>query len=104
MIKLSERLRLLRGSESQTEFASRFGLKQAIYSHYETGRKKPSLEVLVDMALKLGTSTDFLLGLTDIPKSKSPDLFLGNLKTGNHSQVAIGNNITLSSTKSKRSK
>jgi len=67
MILLADRLRGLRGTESQTAFAARFGLKQAIYSHYETGRKKPSLEVLVEMAQKLGATTDYLLGLSDEP-------------------------------------
>jgi len=65
MLKLADRLRGLRGTESQTAFAARFGLKQAIYSHYETGRKKPSLEVLMEMAIALHTTTDYLLGLSD---------------------------------------
>ena len=65
MLMLADRLRGLRGTENQTAFAARFGLKQAIYSHYETGRKKPSLEVLVHMARVLGVSTDYLLGLSD---------------------------------------
>jgi len=90
MLKLADRLRGLRGTESQTAFAARFGLKQAIYSHYETGRKKPSLEVLVDMAIKLGATTDYLLGLSDEP----PPSTTPNIKTGNNSPVAIGNNIT----------
>ena len=90
MLKLADRLRGLRGTESQTAFAARFGLKQAIYSHYETGRKKPSLEVLVDMAMKLGVTTDYLLGLSDEPPSSAGT----NIKTGDNSPVAIGSNIT----------
>ena len=88
MLMLADRLRGLRGVESQTAFAARFGLKQAIYSHYETGRKKPSLEVLVDMAQKLGATTDYLLGLSDVPPlrvSASPR----EIKTGDNSPVAI---------------
>lgn len=98
MLKLADRLRGLRGTESQTAFAARFGLKQAIYSHYETGRKKPSLEVLVDMARKLGATTDYLLGLSDEP----PPTSASSIKTGDNAQVAIGNNITqINSTKKK---
>ena len=67
MLKLADRLRGLRGTENQTAFAARLGLKQAIYSHYETGRKKPSLEVLANIALTLHTTTDYLLGLSDEP-------------------------------------
>ena len=93
MLKLADRLRGLRGTESQTAFAARFGLKQAIYSHYETGRKKPSLEVLVDMAVKLGATTDYLLGLSDEPPRKAAP----SIKTGDNSPVAIGANARASS-------
>ena len=88
MLKLAGRLRGLSGTESQTAFAARFGLKQAIYSHYETGRKKPSLEVLVDMAQTLGATNDYLLGLSDDPPPSVP-----SIATGDNSPVAIGNNI-----------
>lgn len=91
MLQLADRLRGLRGTESQTAFAARFGLKQAIYSHYETGRKKPSLEVLVDMAQKLGATTDYLLGLSDTPPPKLTAAALPHINAGNHSPVAIVN-------------
>ena len=78
----------MRGTESQTAFAARFGLKQAIYSHYETGRKKPSLEVLVLMAQTLDTTTDYLLGLTENAHS------IGSINASGNSQIAIGNNIS----------
>jgi transcriptional regulator with XRE-family HTH domain len=93
MLKLADRLRGLRGTESQTAFAARFGLKQAIYSHYETGRKKPSLEVLVDMAITLGATTDYLLGLSDEPPNR-PAATPREIITGDNSPVAIGSNIT----------
>lgn len=93
MLKLADRLRGLRGTESQTAFAARFGLKQAIYSHYETGRKKPSLEVLVDMAITLGATTDYLLGLSDEPPNRSAAT-PHEIITGDNSPVAIGSNIT----------
>ena len=89
MLKLADRLRGLRGTESQTAFAARFGLKQAIYSHYETGRKKPSLEVLVDMAMKLGATTDYLLGLSDEPPAKAGTNINGSFNIiGNHNTIA----------------
>ena len=96
MILLADRLRGLRGTESQTAFAARFGLKQAIYSHYETGRKKPSLEVLVEMAQKLGATTDYLLGLSDEPPplraSASPRETNIN---GSFNIVGDGNNLNV---------
>lgn len=98
MMMLADRLRGLRGTESQTAFAARFGLKQAIYSHYETGRKKPSLEVLVEMAKVLGATTDYLLGLSDIPPAPAPSALSAppretKIRTGDNSPVAIGTNI-----------
>lgn len=79
---LADRLRGLRGTENQTAFAARFGLKQAIYSHYETGRKKPSLEVLVMMARVLGVSTDYLLGLSDEPPTLRDSASSREIHTG----------------------
>ncbi len=89
MLKLADRLRGLRGTESQTEFAARFGLKQAIYSHYETGRKKPSLEVLMQMAVVLGATTDYLLGLSDDPPRSTARF--PHIKTGSNSPVITVN-------------
>ena len=99
MLKLADRLRGLRGTESQTAFAARFGLKQAIYSHYETGRKKPSLEVLVDMAITLGATTDYLLGLSDEPPLR-PTVSPREIITGNSiANVTItGDNNKISQT------
>lgn len=56
---------MLRGHASQTEFAAKFGLKQAVYSHYETGRREPDLESLCLIAKISGVTTDWLLGLSD---------------------------------------
>ena len=89
MLKLADRLRGMRGTESQTAFAARFGLKQAIYSHYETGRKKPSLEVLMQMAIVLHTTTDYLLGLSDEPPAPSAPGTA--VTTGANSPIISGN-------------
>ena len=89
MLKLADRLRGMRGTESQTAFAARFGLKQAIYSHYETGRKKPSLEVLMQMATVLHTTTDYLLGLSDEPPAPSAPGTA--VTTGANSPIISGN-------------
>ena len=88
MLMLAERLKGLRGTENQTAFAARLGLKQAIYSHYETGRKKPSLEVLMHMATVLGTTTDYLLGLTDLQPVR-----VAHVRAGDNAQIAIGSGI-----------
>jgi len=61
----SDRLKELRGDVSQTAFAARFGLKQAVYSHYETGRREPDLNTLCRISNILKVSSDYLLGLSD---------------------------------------
>jgi len=61
----SQRLRELRGDATQTAFAERLGLKQAVYSHYETCRREPDLDTLCRIVKTLGVSADYLLGLSD---------------------------------------
>ena len=61
---LSERLVALRGNEAQGVFAARLGLKQAVYCHYEKGRREPSLDQLVHIAQVLGTTPNDLLGVS----------------------------------------
>ena len=40
---------------------------QVCYSHYEIGKRDIPTRVLVQLAAFYGTSTDYLLGLTDEP-------------------------------------
>ena len=61
---LSERLVALRGNEAQGVFAARLGLKQAVYCHYEKGRREPSLDQLVHITQVLGTTPNNLLGVS----------------------------------------
>lgn len=60
---LPERLKTIRGSESQTSFAHRLGIPQQTYSHYESGKTEPPLGMLVAIAKMTGATTDFLLGI-----------------------------------------
>lgn len=67
MKKFAERLRdtLIGLGISQSEFARRMGMSQSIMNNYCTGRREPSLDVLVKISKELGESTDYLLGLED---------------------------------------
>ena len=69
MSKLAEKLKELRGEEAQGVFAARLGLKQAVYCHYEKGRREPSLDQLAHIAMALQTTTDALLGIDRPPSS-----------------------------------
>lgn len=58
----------------QKDLASYLQCSQVCYSHYEIGKRDIPTDVLIRLATFYGTSTDYLLGLTDekkpYPKSK----------------------------------
>lgn len=62
---LADRLRELRGSMSQSDFAAKIGVKQTSYSSWERGVKDPLAQTLVQISNTLGVSADWLLGLSD---------------------------------------
>ena len=65
-----QRLRTLREDRglTQTDISKVLGITQKAYSNYETGQRAIPLGSLIKMARYFGTSTDYLLGMTD--KSK----------------------------------
>lgn len=66
-----ERLRLLRGALSQSDFSQKIGFKQTTYSGWETGGKDPGASALMKISNKLGVSADWLLGLVNDPSSEN---------------------------------
>ncbi len=52
---------------TQAELSDRIGLRQNQVSRYEKGAYNPSVETLQVMAQVLNTSTDYLLGLSNVP-------------------------------------
>lgn len=64
---LAQRLKLLRTKlgMTQKEFADKVGFTQATLSAYENNQKKPSLDIVRDIAEKCHISIDWLCGLTD---------------------------------------
>ena len=50
---------------NQTQVARMLGMSQTGYSKYETGENDIPTQVLIRLARFYGTSTDYLLGLTD---------------------------------------
>ena len=47
---------------TQKELAEQIGISQKSYSHWETGKKEPSLENLIKLADLLEVSIDWLFG------------------------------------------
>ncbi len=61
------RLRDLREDRdlSQEQVAEYLGMKQPQYSRYERGLRDIPTDILIRLALFYGTSTDYILGLTN---------------------------------------
>ena len=51
---------------TQSQIAEYLHIKQNTYSQYENGHRQLPLEFLIALARFYNTSTDYILGLTDI--------------------------------------
>ena len=67
MNKFSERLKqLLKDLNiTQVALAKKIGMSQGIVNNYCTGKREPSLDVLVLICKALNESADYLLGLSN---------------------------------------
>ena len=67
MIEVGSRIRDLRNESgmTQTQLAQKIGVATNTISQYEKGLSKTSIDVIVNLAVVLETTTDFLLGLSD---------------------------------------
>ena len=54
---------------TQRELAEYLHIRQNTYSQYETGQRQLPVETLIKLALFFGTSTDYILELTDDPRA-----------------------------------
>lgn len=74
------RIRALREDADllQKDIAAYLNCTQVSYSHYELGKRDIPTDVLIQLAAYYQTSTDYLLGLTDVkkpyPNSEHSDL------------------------------
>ncbi|MGI6248455.1 MAG: helix-turn-helix domain-containing protein [Acutalibacteraceae bacterium] len=80
---------------SQKWLADAADTKEATISRYVTGvNKSPNVEILANIAKALNISTDYLLGLTDIPRYKSDTtaeerVFLSAFRKATERDVAV---------------
>ena len=67
MNKFKDRLRevLKENGISQRALAKRLFLSQSIVNNYCTGKREPSLDVLMLLCKELDVSADYLLGIVD---------------------------------------
>ncbi len=61
----------LRGTTTKTKAADGIGISRVALGYYESGERRPDIEVLSKIAKYYDVSTDYLLGLT---KVKKPDI------------------------------
>ena len=52
---------------SQVEIAKRLGVTKQTVSNWENGNIQPSIEMLIRLARLFNVSTDYLLGLDELP-------------------------------------
>lgn len=50
---------------SQNALAQKISMSQGVVNNYCTGKREPSLDVLVSICKELNVSADYLLGLID---------------------------------------
>lgn len=51
---------------TQKTLSEYLNIKQNTYSQYETGQRQIPIETLIKLAIYFETSTDYILGLTDV--------------------------------------
>ena len=51
---------------TQSEIAEYLHIRQNTYSQYENGQRQIPIGLLIELARYYGTSTDYILGLTDV--------------------------------------
>lgn len=60
----------------QSDIAKILNVSQVAYSYYELGKRQLPVDLLKKLALCYGTSTDYILGLTDERKPYSKSFLL----------------------------
>ncbi len=63
----------LRKGLTQSDVAAALGVSSVVYSRYETGKRQPSIDMLIQMADIFGVTVDFLLGRQEIEDSTLSD-------------------------------
>lgn len=67
--------------KDRKEMAALLKVSYSTYSNWENGRRIPDVDIMTEVAVKLGTSLDFLQGLTSDPRPKDSDNSIVDIKT-----------------------
>ena len=93
MSTFAERLKELRGPESQASFAGTIGINKIQYAKYEGGKNAPSIDVLTRICRAHACSADWLLGLND-KLSPAGDSLSVKASSGGIAIGGVGNRVT----------
>ena len=88
--RFAEKLKALRTAAglNQVALAQLLGVTQVTVSLYESSKREPNLDDLMNICERLNTTPNEMLGF-DAPSASVP-----TVQAGDNSQIAIGNNIT----------
>jgi transcriptional regulator with XRE-family HTH domain len=67
-ISFPDRLKELRKEKTQIAIAKELQVNQQTYARWELGDRQPKLQDLASIALHFGVTTDWLLGLPEVPQ------------------------------------
>lgn len=90
---IGEKLKSLRDLKRMTakEVSDELSISNSSYNKYEYNQRKPSTDIVVELAKYFCVSTDYLLGLSDNPNPESKVIKDNH---GNNNNVAFGINAT----------
>ncbi len=76
--QLGDRIRELRtaAGHTQDDLAELLDQKRQVVSYYENGTRMPNIEQIMTIAKEYNTTTDYLLGLTDVATTDKDILFV----------------------------
>lgn len=89
MKTLGERIRFIRGKETQAEFAERVGIAKGSIGGYENDKNSPSAEVILKICVKNDISCEWLL------KGHGPMRLGDNIDTPQQNCKEVRQNISL---------
>lgn len=95
----SKRLRELRGSLRQQTVAEALDISRVSLSYYESGERKPDIEILAKLAKYYNVSCDYLLGFSDIKSFDNDIKSIYNYTGLNESSINTLNQQYINSTK-----
>lgn len=70
MSTLGDRIKIVRGTKTQKEFALLINVSRDVLANWETGRARPSADDIIKIVDIAGVTTDYLLGRVDNPTEK----------------------------------